>query len=58
MREKIGSVFSIAKDNPPVAGCTISKQIDEGKNPVIYFSMAPETDISGSLSLLQTPVSL
>lgn len=49
MREKIGSVFSIAKDNPPVAGCTISKQITEGKNPVIYFSMAPETDISAEV---------
>lgn len=27
MKEKTGAVFSIAKDNQPVAGCTISKEV-------------------------------
>ena len=40
MNEKTGEVFSIAKDNQPVAGCTISKAISSGRNPIIYFSFA------------------
>ena len=27
MKEKVGEVFSIARDNEPVAGCTVSKAV-------------------------------
>ncbi len=46
MKEKIGEVFSIAKDHPAVFGCTISKEIYSGKNYIAYFSLAENTDIS------------
>ena len=49
MNEKTGEVFSIAKDNQPVAGCTISKAISSGRNPIIYFSFAAGTDISAEI---------
>ena len=40
MKEKVGEVFSIAKDNPPVPGCTISKEISGGDNYIAYYSLA------------------
>lgn len=40
MNEKVGEVFSIAKDNAPVPGCTISKAVHSGENDIIYFSLA------------------
>lgn len=46
MKEKIGKVFSVARDNPPIIGCTVSKQISEG---VTYFSLAKNTDISAEI---------
>ncbi len=49
MKEKIGEVFSIAKENAPVSGCTISKEIYGGKNYISYFSMAKDTDISAEI---------
>ena len=49
MKEKIGEVFSIAKDNQTVKGCTISKAIQEGRNSIIYFSLAAGTDISAEV---------
>ncbi len=49
MNEKIGEVFSIAKDNQPVPGCTISKAVHSGVNDVIYFSLAKNTDISAEI---------
>lgn len=49
MKETVGKVFSIAKDNLYVPECTISKQIQGGKNDIIYFSIAPETDISAEI---------
>ena len=49
MKEKTGEVFSIAKDNTPVPGCTISKEVYNGENPVIYFSLAKNTDISAEI---------
>jgi hypothetical protein len=49
MKEIVGKVFSIAKDNQPVPGCTISKSIYDGKNYITYFSLAPETDISAEI---------
>ena len=47
MKEKTGQIFSISKDNPPVAGCTVSKSIynEHGYN-ITYFSLAENTDIS------------
>ena len=49
MNEKTGEVFSIAKDNQPVTGCTISKAVHSGVNDVIYFSLAKNTDISAEI---------
>lgn len=49
MNEKIGEVFSIAKDNIPVTGCTISKAVHSGANDIIYFSLARNTDISAEI---------
>lgn len=49
MKEKIGEIFSIAKDNIPVPGCTISKSIYRNKNDITYFSLAKDTDISAEI---------
>ena len=49
MKEKTGEVFSIAKDNAPVPGCTISKEICGGENAMTYFSLAKNTDISAEI---------
>lgn len=49
MKEKTGEVFSIAKDNVPVPGCTISKEIYGGENAMTYFSLAKNTDISAEI---------
>lgn len=49
MNEKTGVVFSIAEDNVPVAGCTISKSVCTEPNAVSYFSLAEETDISAEI---------
>ena len=49
MKEKVGEVFSIATDNAPVTGCTISKEVHGGRNGVIYFSLARNTDISAAI---------
>ena len=46
MKEKTGEVFSIKADNQPVPGCTLSKEIYGGENPIVYFSLARNTDIS------------
>ena len=51
MKEKIGKVFSIANDNAPVSGCTISKEVHSGKNYITYFSLAKNTDISAEIYL-------
>ena len=49
MKEKVGEVFSIANDNPPVPGCTISKEVHGGENYITYFSLARNTDISAEI---------
>ena len=49
MKEKTGEVLSIAKDNVPVPGCTISKEIYGGENAMTYFSLAKNTDISAEI---------
>nr|WP_072515022.1 cupin domain-containing protein [Ndongobacter massiliensis] len=49
MKEKIGEVFSIGKENQPVPGCTISKEIYGGENSITYFSLAKNTDISAEI---------
>ena len=49
MKEKVGEVFSIARDNAPIPGCTISKEVHSGENYVIYFSLAGNTDISAEI---------
>ena len=47
MKEKTGQIFSITKDNPTVAGCTVSKSIYSAKGyDFTYFSLAEYTDIS------------
>ena len=49
MKEKVGEVFSIARDNAPVPGCTISKEVHGGENYITYFSLARNTDISAEI---------
>ncbi len=49
MQEKVGSVFSIAKENAPVPGCTVSKEISGGENNISVFSLAKDTDISAEI---------
>ena len=50
MNEKTGAVFSIARDNQPVSGCTISKAVyDNGEDYISYFSLAENTDISAEI---------
>ena len=47
MKEAAGKVFSIAAENLPVPGCTISKMVSAEKGyGVAYFSLAKGTDIS------------
>ena len=47
MKETKGHIFSISRDNAPVAGCTISKElVNEAQYQVFYFSLAAGTDIS------------
>ena len=49
MKEAVGRVFSIARDNRPVPGCTVSKTICDGENGVSVFSLADRTDISAEI---------
>jgi len=50
VRETTGAVFSIAKDNQPVADCTISKEVYAGGQDYIsYFSLVQDTDISAEI---------
>ena len=50
MKEKAGIVFSVAADNQPVAGCTISKEVySSGQDYISYFSLAEGTDISAEI---------
>ena len=50
MNEKTGTVFRIAEDNQPIAGCTISKSVyDNGEDYISYFSLAENTDISAEI---------
>ncbi len=49
MNEQVGKVFSIPADNPPVSGCTISKEVEGGENSITYFSLAAGTDISAEI---------
>lgn len=49
MKEKSGEVFSIAKENPSVPGCTISREVLSGKSSITYFSLAENTDISAEI---------
>ena len=49
MKEKVGEIFSIAKDNIPIDGCTISKEIYNKDNYISYYSLASNTDISAEI---------
>lgn len=49
MKEAAREVFSIAKENAPVPGCTVSKEVHSGKNAIVHFSMAKNTDISAEI---------
>jgi quercetin dioxygenase-like cupin family protein len=49
MKEKTGTVISIAKDNAPVPGCTVSREIHGGLYSITYYSMAEHTDISAEI---------
>lgn len=49
MREKTGEVFSVARDNAPIAGCTVSREVQGGRNAIVCFSLAAGTDISAEI---------
>ena len=49
MKEKVGKAYSVAADNTPVPGCTISKEVYGGENAIVYFSLARNTDISAEI---------
>ena len=49
MKEKVGQVFSVAKDHAPVPGCTITKEVQGGDHAITYVSLAEETDISAEI---------
>lgn len=50
MNEVAGKIFSIARENAPVPGCTISKAVsDANGNYVMHFSLAEGTNISAEL---------
>ena len=50
MKEITGTVFSVANDNPPIQGCTVSKEIYHGyENYITHFSLAEKTDITAEL---------
>lgn len=47
LKEKEGVVFSVALENQPVEGCTVSRAIHDTEDfGVTYFSLARDTDIS------------
>ena len=46
MKLEAGKVFSIEKENQPLKGCTVSKELEGGRNPILIFSMDRNTDIS------------
>lgn len=50
INETQGKVFSVAGDNTPVAGCTVSKAIATGDGySISHFSLADKTDISAEI---------
>lgn len=49
MKTKKGVVFSLAADNAPVPGCTVSEQLCSGETDIICFSLAKHTDISAEI---------
>lgn len=50
MNEKAGTIFSIAKENEAVSGCTISKLVSKENGYYIsHFSLAKDTDISAEI---------
>lgn len=46
MKEAKGKVFSIALDNPPIPGCTVSRGVSDG---IDYYSLDANTDISAEI---------
>ena len=47
MNERKGEVFSIAAENAPVDGCTVSKAVAEvGGRRISHFALAAGTNIS------------
>jgi len=52
MNERKGEVLSIAAENAPVDGCTVSKAVAEvGGRRISHFALAAGTDISFALPL-------
>ena len=45
-----GKIFNISKDNPPVKGCTVSREVyNANGNHVTYYSLDNGTDISAEI---------
>ena len=37
MKVSAGTVFSFAKENPPISGCTISETVTGGDTPAVCY---------------------
>ena len=57
MKLEAGKVFSIEKENQPLKGCTVSKELEGGRNPILIFSMDRNTDISPERFMGEKPKS-
>ena len=50
MKEKTGVIYSIARENQPIPGCTVSKETySQDDDYITHFSMAADTDISAEI---------
>ena len=50
MKTDTGKIFSIAADNAPVPGCTVSRELAQTENnSIVVFSLAEQTDISAEI---------
>lgn len=48
MLEQAGRIIHIDRENQWISGCTTSKQVyRQGQDSIFYFSLAPDTEISG-----------
>ena len=57
MKEKVGEVFSIEKENSPVPGCTIFKEVHSGENYRGYRALTHVPEASFYLNIFYIDIS-